>query len=299
MVRLPLSSAPAMAVLRPGLLVGPVHCHGRALCGLGALVGRCNRPGLRGMAVDLFHSALPAALELSSPRAWAYTLLGIRDYLRWLAGDRAAEETGRKLADRLVTRFRESQRADWTWFEDSLTYANACLPQALLVAGESLGQGHCTEIGLATLGWLMDVQRAPAGHFVSVGSNGFYTRGGDCARFDQQPIEACVSVSACLTAFRVTGDLRWHREAERAFEWFLGRNDLGLPLCDLRTGACHDGLCPDQVNANEGAESTLAYLLALAEMRLAAQTSLLSGGPDTSKVTAARTQEGKHVGPSV
>ena len=279
--------------------VGSDDCHGRALCGLGALVGRCNRPGLRGMAVDLFHSALPAALELSSPRAWAYTLLGIRDYLRWLAGDRAAEETGRKLADRLVTRFRESQRADWTWFEDSLTYGNACLPQALLVAGESLGQGHCTEIGLATLGWLMDVQRAPAGHFVSVGSNGFYTRGGDCARFDQQPIEACVSVSACLTAFRVTGDLRWHREAERAFEWFLGRNDLGLPLCDLRTGACHDGLCPDQVNANEGAESTLAYLLALAEMRLAAQTSLLSGGPDTSKVTAARTQEGKHVGPSV
>ena len=279
--------------------IGSDDCHGRALCGLGALVGRSNRPGLRGMAVELFNAALPAALDLSSPRAWAYTLLGIHDYLRWLAGDRAAEEAGRKLADRLVTRFRESQREGWTWFEDSLTYANACLPQALLVAGESLGQSHCTEIGLATLEWLVGVQRAPAGHFVSVGSNGFYVRGGACARFDQQPIEACVSVSACLTAFRITGDLRWHREAERAFEWFLGRNDLGLPLCDLRTGACHDGLCPDQVNANEGAESTLAYLLAVAEMRLAAQTSVLSGGPDTSKVTTARTQEGKHVGQPV
>jgi hypothetical protein len=251
------------------------------------------------MAVDLFNAALPAALDLSSPRAWAYTLLGIRDYLRWLSGDRAAEEAGRQLADRLVARFRESQQKDWTWFEASLTYANACLPQALLLAGEALGQSHCTEIGLATLGWLMDVQRAPAGHFVSVGSNGFYLRGGTCARFDQQPIEACVSVSACLTALRITGDPRWHREAERAFEWFLGRNDLGLPLCDLRTGACHDGLCPDQVNANEGAESTLAYLLALAEMRLAAQTSVLSGGPDTSKVATTQTQEGKHVGQPV
>jgi glycosyltransferase involved in cell wall biosynthesis len=276
--------------------IGSDDCHGRALCGLGVLVGRTNRPGLRGMAVDLFNAALPAALELSSPRAWAYTLLGIHDYLRWLAGDRAAEEAGWKLADRLLTRFHESQREGWTWFEDSLTYANACLPQALLAAGECLGQSECTEIGLVTLEWLTGVQRAPAGHFVSVGSNGFYTRGGACARFDQQPIEACVSVSACLTAFRITGDLRWHREAERAFEWFLGRNDLGLPLCDLRTGACHDGLCPDQVNANEGAESTLAYLLALAEMRLAAQTSVLSGGANATAETSSRAQEGSHVG---
>jgi hypothetical protein len=167
------------------------------------------------------------------------------------------------------------------------------------VAGKSLGQSHCTQIGLATLEWLVGVQRAENGHFVCVGSHGFYMRGGACARFDQQPIEACVSVSACLTALRITGDRRWHREAERAFEWFLGRNDLGLPLCDLRTGACHDGLCPDQVNANQGAESTLAYLLAVAEMRLAAQTSVLSGGADTPTEASSRTQEGSHVGQPV
>jgi len=279
--------------------IGSDDSHGRALWGLGALVGRTHRPGLRGMAVDLFNAALPASLELSSPRAWAYALLGIHDYLHWLSGDRATAEAGRQLADRLVARFRESQHAGWTWFEDSLTYANACLPQALLLAGESWGQSHYTETGLATLAWLMDVQRAPAGHFVSVGSNGFYVRGGTCARFDQQPIEASGSVSACLTALRITSDARWQREAERAFEWFLGRNDLGLPLCDLRTGACHDGLCADQVNANEGAESTLAYLLALAEMRLAVQTSVLSGGTDTSKAATAQPQEGSHVGQPV
>jgi len=276
--------------------VGSEDCHGRALWGLGTLVGRSNRPGLRGMAVDLFNAALPGALELSSPRAWAYTLIGIHDYLRWFAGDRAAEEAGRQLADRLVVRFRETQRDGWTWFEDSLTYANACLSQALLAAGESLGQSHSTQIGLDTLEWLVGVQRATAGHFVSVGSNGFYVRGGACARFDQQPIEACVSVSACLTALRITGDRRWHREAERAFEWFLGRNDLGLPLCDLRTGACHDGLCPDQVNANQGAESTLAYQLAVAEMRLAEQTRVLSGGADTLAITPSTNQEGTYVG---
>jgi glycosyltransferase involved in cell wall biosynthesis len=261
---------------------GSDDCHGRALWGLGTLVGRSNRAGLRGMAVDLFNAALPAALKLESPRAWAYTLLGIRNYLRWLAGDRAAEEAGRQLADRLVVRFCETEREEWPWFEDSLTYANACLPQALLVAGEFMNQSQYTEIGLAALEWLVALQTAEAGHFVPVGSNGFYTRGGTRARFDQQPIEACVSTSACLTAHRITGDLRRHREAERAFEWFLGRNDLGLPLCDLRTGACHDGLCPDQVNANQGAESTLAYLLAVAEMRLAEQARVLSDDLNTS-----------------
>jgi hypothetical protein len=170
------------------------------------------------------------------------------------------------------------------------------LPQALLVAGESLGQDQSLEIGLATLDWLMGVQCAEGGHFAPVGSNGFYPRGGKRACFDQQPIEASVSVSACLTAQRITGDSRWQREAERAFEWFLGRNDLGLPLCDLRTGACHDCLCPDQVNANQGAESTLAYLVALAEMRLADQTSILScDGNTTASALAADQQREKEV----
>jgi glycosyltransferase involved in cell wall biosynthesis len=251
--------------------VGSDDCHGRALWGLGSLIARDDRPGLRSMAVELFHAALPAAAQLSSPRAWAYTLLGIHEHLRCLAGDRAAAVAAEDLARRLVGRFRESQREGWDWFEDSLTYANACLPHALLIAGEILGGGEHAEIGLLTLGWLSRVQCADAGHFVCVGSNGFYARGGAQARFDQQPIEASVSVSAYLTAYRLTGETRWRREAERAFEWFLGRNDLGLPLCDLRTGACHDGLCPDHVNANQGTESTLEFMLALSRMRLAEQ----------------------------
>jgi hypothetical protein len=259
------------------------------------LVRRTNRPGLRGAAVNLFSAALPAALELKSPRASAFTLLGIHDYLCWLSGDRAAEEAGQRLTSRLVTLYHETSQDGWTWFEDSLTYANACLPEALLVAGESLGESQSIEIGLATLHWLMSVQRAAGGHFVPVGSNGFYMRGGTRACFDQQPIEACVSVSACLTARRITGELHWQREAERAFEWFLGRNDLGLPLCDLRTGACYDGLCPDQVNANQGSESTLAYLVALADMRLADQASVLPCDADSTASASPSDQEAHRV----
>jgi glycosyltransferase involved in cell wall biosynthesis len=276
--------------------LGSEDCHGRALWGLGALAGRTHRAGLRGLAVSLFNAALPAAVQLKSPRAWAYTLLGIHDYLRWLAGDRAAEVAGKQLADRLVSRFEETRKENWTWLEDSLTYGNARIPQALLVAGESWGDAHYIEIGLAMLEWLIQVQRAETEHFVPIGSNGFYVRGHERARFDQQPVEAGVSVSACLTALRITGDPCWHVEAERAFEWFLGRNDLGLPLCDLRTGACHDGLHPDQVNANQGAESTLAYLVAVAEMRLAEQAIVLSNGSTTSLETPTQKERGLHAG---
>ena len=131
-----------------------------------------------------------------------------------------------------------------------------------------------TEAGLESLSWLADLQRAEeaGGHFVPIGSNGFYQRGGERARFDQQPVEAQAMVSACLEAYRITGDKRWHKEARRAFEWFLGRNDLNLPIYDPTTGGCRDGLHPDRPNENQGAESTLAFLQAVLELRLAETT---------------------------
>lgn len=124
------------------------------------------------------------------------------------------------------------------------------------------------EIGLKSLGWLSSVQKTRAGHFRPIGSNGFYVRHGAHADFDQQPMEAQSMVSACLEAFRAQ-DITWSREAKRAFEWFLGRNDLGLPLYDSSSGGCRDGLHPDRANENQGTESTLAFQLALAEMNFA------------------------------
>jgi hypothetical protein len=126
-----------------------------------------------------------------------------------------------------------------------------------------------TKAGLESLSWLADLQRAKAGHFVPIGSNGFYQQAGERARFDQQPVEAQAMVSACLEAYRITSDNRWRREGRRAFEWFLGRNDLNLPVYDPTTGGCRDGLHPDRPNENQGAESTLAFIQALLELRLA------------------------------
>jgi hypothetical protein len=157
-----------------------------------------------------------------------------------------------------------------------MSYCNAALPQAMLMCGQWIPNNEMTEIGLESLGWLADLQRAAAqgGHFVPIGSNGFYKRGSERARFDQQPVEAQTMVSACLEAYRSTGDKRWRREARRAFEWFLGRNDLNLSVYDPTTGGCRDGLHPDRPNENQGAESTLAFLQALLELRLAEGTIL-------------------------
>ena len=126
-----------------------------------------------------------------------------------------------------------------------------------------------TEVGLESLSWLADLQRSDEGYFVPIGSNGFYPKGGKRARFDQQPLEAQAMVSASLEAYRITVDKRWRKEACRAFDWFLGRNDLNLPVYDPTTGGCRDGLHPDRINENQGSESTLAFLQALLELRLA------------------------------
>ncbi len=138
----------------------------------------------------------------------------------------------------------------------------------LILSGRWADNPRAFEIGLRSLRWLVSVQKAPQGHFRPIGSAGFHVRGGKRADFDQQPIEAHSTISACLEAYRSTNDPTWHEEARIAFEWFLGRNDLGLSLYDSKTGGCCDGLHVDRVNQNQGAESTLAYLIALSEMEL-------------------------------
>jgi hypothetical protein len=180
-----------------------------------------------------------------------------------------------ELAGRLLALYHQRRTDDWRWFEDSLAYCNGVLPQAMLMCGQWLPNGEMTRAGLESLNWLAELQRsAPTGgHFVPIGSNGFYRRGGERARFDQQPIEARAMVSACLEAYRSTGDERWRKEVRRAFEWFLGRNDLNLSVYDPNTGGCYDGLHPDRLNMNQGAESTLAFLQTLLELRLSESTS--------------------------
>ncbi|MFC1975731.1 glycosyltransferase family 4 protein [Chloroflexota bacterium] len=253
---------------------GSEDSHGRTLWALGTVLGRSNTPALQSMAGWLFEQALPAILKTTSPRAWAFTLIGIHEYLRRFDGDRHASQVRDELARRLLTLYQNSHSDDWHWYEDGLSYCNAVLPQAMLMCGQWIPNKAMTEAGLASLSWLAELQQADAadGHFVPIGSNGFYQRGGERARFDQQPVEAQTMASACLEAYRSTGDEHWRTEARRAFEWFLGRNDLTLPLYDPTTGGCRDGLHPARPNENQGAESTLAFLQTLLELRLAENT---------------------------
>jgi uncharacterized protein YyaL (SSP411 family) len=165
--------------------------------------------------------------------------------------------------------FRNTRTPDWPWFEDRLTYSNARLSQALLVSGARMDDDEMTTAGAYSLAWLSSIQCSEEGYFTPIGSNGFYRRGERRALFDQQPLEACAMISACLEAGRVTGEGQWAEHARRAFGWFLGQNHLQQSLYDATTGGCRDGLHADRVNENQGAESTLSFLLALAEMRAA------------------------------
>lgn len=260
---------------------GSEDSHGRALWALGTVVGRSTDPGRRSLSDGLFRSALPAMLNFTSPRAWAYALLGIDAYLRAFAGDNATELVQRKLAARLVERYHHSKNDGWPWFEDRLTYCNARLPQALMVTAERLGDVAMAKIANESLRWLVKQQTASDGTFAPVGTNGFFVREGERAQYDQQPVEACATVSACLDAHRITRNTRWLTHARVAFQWFLGRNPRRVQVYDARTGGCRDGLHSDRLNQNEGAESTLSFLTALSELHAIARVSAATSSQAT------------------
>lgn len=246
---------------------GSEDSHGRALWALGTVVGRSADPGRLSLAGELFHAALPAIARFSSPRAWAYALLGIEQYVQAFEGDRNVQAIGRELAERLLALFQRTDQPDWPWCESRVTYCNARLPQALIASGTWIGDQSMIATGLQSLEWLMTIQRTPDGYFAPIGTNGFFDKGMTAAAFDQQPVEACATVSACMHAFRATGDHRWAEHARNAFTWFLGQNQLQEALYDPLSGGCRDALHADRVNQNQGAESTLSFLLALMDMR--------------------------------
>ncbi len=249
---------------------GSEDSHGRALWALGTVVARSQDRGRQCVSTDLFRAALPAVATFTSPRAWASTLLGIDEYLRTFSDDGRVRSMRATLAAQLLSLWERSKQTDWPWFEDYVTYGNARLPQALLLSGARLNDERMTAAALCSLEWLYGIQRSTAGYFAPVGTDGFYTRGGSKAAYDQQPLEACAMISACLEAGRVTHDARWAERAGCAFRWFLGHNHLHEPLYDATSGGCRDGLHEFSVNDNQGAESTLAFLLSLLEMRAAA-----------------------------
>ena len=244
---------------------GSEDCHGRAMWALGETVATAPDAAMAEAAAQLMTKALPAASNLSAARARSSALLGCDAALR-VAPSSAIARTHRLLADRLVTSFRPRDAAAWPWPEPSLTYENALPTHALIVAGTRLASRTMVDGALELLDWLIAVQTAPSGHLSPVG-NGWWPRGGERSQFDQQPIEATSLLLACDAAFRATDRGRYRSAMERSYAWFLRRNDLGVDVAVPARGACHDGLMPAGVNANEGAESTLMWLIALEQIR--------------------------------
>jgi glycosyltransferase involved in cell wall biosynthesis len=252
--------------------VGSEDSHGRALWALGECARGDASPTRRRWAVSLFAEALPTVEHFDSPRAWAFTLLGLDAYCAAAAQDSRAEAMRRMLADRLISILSSVETQDWVWFEDGLAYDNARLPQALIATGISTGTPRYAAAGLRSLRWLMRQQTSEAGLFRPVGSESFGDIRQPPRAFDQQPLEATATISGCLAAWRADGDVQWKADAGRAFAWFLGSNDLSSPLVDLDTGSCRDGLHPDRTNENLGGESVVSYLLSVAEIRQFART---------------------------
>jgi len=254
--------------------IGSEDSHGRALWALGTVLGQSQNAGLRGAAGRLFEAAVPSALAFTSPRAWAFSVLGMQNYLGCFPGDRAIQGHRNTLANRLLSIYEQNTTETWKWFEKSLSYSNARLPQALILAGWHSENKRMMAAGVEALQWLVAAQRRGDSEiFVPIGSNGVFSEGKERPRFDQQPVEGCATISACLVAHKLTHDEYWLAEGRRVFEWFLGKNDLRVPLYDATTGGCKDGLHPDRVNENQGAESTLSFLMSLLEMQASSETS--------------------------
>jgi len=251
---------------------GSEDSHGRTLWALGECSRADTNPSRRRWAAALFAQALPAVEAFTSPRAWAFTLLGLDAYADTARKESYAEFIRGHLADRLMTLLSLTRSDDWQWFEDGLAYDNARLPQALIATGIATGRRDYADSGLNSLRWLMTMQTSPSGCFRPVGSDSFGDKRRQPRPFDQQPLEATATISACIAALRADGDPAWIGTAMNVFSWFLGQNDLNAPLADVGTGSCRDGLHPDRPNENRGGESVLCYLLSLAEIRQLARS---------------------------
>jgi hypothetical protein len=241
---------------------GPVHdALGRVLWAFGAVLAQPPSSIYVPVVREPFDISAPL-IEKQHPRGMAYSILGLSAYLRQCPDADDIREYMRQAADVLVERYQKNSQPDWPWFEDVLTYDNAMLPCALFTAGVTLGDKKYLEVAQKTCDFLL-ANTFTGEHFSFVGCQGWFPRGGPKAKFDQQPIEAAGTVLMLKAAYDATGDSRFLKLQQKAFGWFLGENDLGIPLYDQATKGCSDGLGEGGISANEGAESTLSFLLSL------------------------------------
>jgi hypothetical protein len=239
---------------------GTGDCQGQAVRALAEVLGSSLPDGYRAVARELIESVTPALADLRSLRAQAYVILAWgRLSLSGVADLKPVEKVALSAAHRLVECYHRSRRPDWPWFESRMTYANAVLPHALFVAARCRPDEDFLDVAEESFAFL-DRETADEDFFWPVGNNNWYPHGEEKSPYDQQPIEALTMAEASLAAYRLLGSEKYLAVFRRARDWFLGQNSLRVPLADARCGACCDGLQPAGVNANQGAESTLAYL---------------------------------------
>ncbi|MBN1795461.1 MAG: glycosyltransferase [Sedimentisphaerales bacterium] len=238
----------------------PNDALGRTLMALGSVMANPPSPSYLSLVKECFDKSVEHIPSLH-PRSMAYAVLGMSDYLKQFPGASDIKRYMAAAADELVTQYEQNRFPDWQWFEDILTYDNAILPHALLMASKSLDDKYL-QVAIKTCKFLID-QTYNAGHFSFIGCNGWYERDRTRAKWDQQPVEAAGTVMMLHDAYEITKDKEYLKLQRKAFDWFLGANDLHIPVYNFRSRGCHDGLTPTGVNQNEGAESTLSFLLAL------------------------------------
>lgn len=244
---------------------GSEDSNGRALWAFGHGAAHAATGELRDWSADWFARTAAIAANFKSPRAIAFAALGADALLDRHPSDPRAIQLVERAGALLHAMWKSTRRPEWDWFEPGLTYDNARLAEVLIRAGRRLQSLPMEEAGLSALVWLCDRQTSEQGHFRPVGSDGFGLIG-ETMPFDQQPLEAWATIAACSTAFARGASPRWAGHADAAWRWFAGRNDRRVALADPQTGRCRDGLTPHGVNLNVGAESTLAYHLAHADM---------------------------------
>ncbi|WP_070158070.1 glycosyltransferase family 4 protein [Sphingobium phenoxybenzoativorans] len=251
---------------------GSEDSSGRAIWALGVTARDATLPKHREWAVHLFDRSIGMIRSLSSPRARAFIMLGAAAMLEARPGDSQCHDILCEFGSELIYLLEQARRPDWAWFEAVLAYDNARLPHALLVAGKQLNNHEFIACGLSTLDWIVAQQTHPDGHFRAIGTESFGRAYSKPLPFDQQPLEAQATIEAAVAAYEVDKATKWIEIAENAYSWFLGKNELDIPLATANDGGCYDGLTPTGVNRNQGAESLLALQLASCAMNRLSRT---------------------------
>lgn len=258
---------------------GSEDSNGRTLWALGVTAAEARDAKYRDWARMLFDQTAEMSFDFGSPRALAFSMLGAAAMLDANPGHKLACAMLDRFGGELLELLAESRRPEWEWFETVLAYDNARLPEALIRAGSAMERKDLLACGLRTLDWINARQTAPDGGFRAVGTDSFGRAYADPLPFDQQPLEAQATIDACLAAWEATAAQRWADAATRAYRWYLGQNDLGLPLASVCDGGCFDGLTPSGVNRNQGAESILALQLASCAISALSKHAEIVAGP--------------------